>query len=159
MATIFNVNPNGTGFGTISEGADNGAHRENTIAVDTYFDNDVRLPGICRQTSTWKTDSTSGFSYSEIGGHVFLRGNFNGVSGSSNTTMATLGSNLAPSKAKYFLMYLKIGTSASSSWAWVRVKLDTTGKFILNGSTYIGGDGGSATPTSLYGVFDIEYWR
>lgn len=159
MATIFNVNPNGVGVGTISEGTDNDTHRENTINYDSYFDNDVKFPGICKQTPVWQTDSTSGYSYSQIGNHVYLRGNINGASGKTNgSTIATLGSALAPTKPKFFLLNLKIDTSSTSSSAWVRVKLDTTGKILMMGATYIDGID-RKTPTSLYGDFDIEYWR
>lgn len=156
MAIIFNVNPNGTGFGTTSNGTDNNTHRENTINLDTYLDNDVKLPGICKQNPVWQTDSTSGFSYSVIGSHVFLSGTFNGVSGSSSgSTMATLGPNLAPSKIKYFSICLKSSASSTAAESWVRIKLDTTGKLIMYGAK----NSNNSTPSLLYGDFDIEYWR
>lgn len=99
------------------------------------------------------------FSYSQIGNHVFLKGTLSGKSSANNSTIATLGSTLAPSKNKYFTMLLRAGTGSTAAYVWAKVKLTTTGALILTNSVSINGSGGSTTPSALYGSFDIEYWR
>ena len=130
MATIFHIAGDhaGTGFGTMSGGTSR-ENKQNTMAYDTYCYDDVKLPGICEQTTSWTATGISGISYSKIGGRIFLRGSISKAWGGSGvTSIGTVAAEARPAKQEQWVIrpaaditvMLQLTTAGALGIVWAR---------------------------------------
>ena len=162
MATIFHIGGtrNGTGFGQVTSGTTE--NKMNNINYNSYFHDDIKLPGKCdQQTTSWETftSGSTNLQFSKIGSHVYMSGT---IVGNSSMNI-TIPQRYWPSKGVRFLTrstdvnttnydgrimhyLLNVDGTLTRQWAYYAINTDQ------------GTDNLSDTGNRTSYTFEIDYW-
>lgn len=161
MATIFNIGgtKNGTGFGQITSGTTE--NKMNNINYDSYFEEDIKLPGRCNQASTtwtnWTGYGSTSLYFSKIAGHVYVHGTLQGGTGTNSGAIGTIPQEYWPAKGVRFLAR---GTYSGSNGCIAKYLLNVDGALSISSAANSGGstlNQVTAVVTASHEV-NFDYW-
>lgn len=161
MATIFNIGGErkGVGFGQTTTGTT--ANKMNNINYDTYFYDDVKLPGRCEQASTtwtaWTGNNGTTVQFSKIASHVYMNvTKLVAATGTNSGLLGTVPEDYRPSKD---LRFYARGTYSGNNGCIAKYLLDTTGEFKLTSAANSGGSTLNQPSSQVTSEsFQIDYW-
>lgn len=163
--TIFNIESNGIGIGqqqsSITTGAGNMATKTANINYNTYFYDDVKLPGKCEQYystwTEWTGNNGTTVQFSKIASHIYM--NVTKLVAATDTNSGLLGTvpeEYRPSKG---LRFYARGTYSGSNGCIAKYFLDTTGEFkLFSVANSAGSTLNQPTAQVTSESFQVDYW-